>query len=556
MSSNLFALKRYLYKLGQQAPKLLMLAFGLLLLSSLTEGIGILILVPVVNFMSEPSQTLPNWLTVIPGFDLTSFSLQTILALFLCLLLMRAMLVYFRERVLTQVRLQTTDQLRKQLFEAMLFSDWSQRVNSEQHQELEQLTNGVNRVGMATFYILKLATTSIFLVVYGVVSIIIAPTALLIACIVGVIILLLFRRIFRQAAAFGVGLTNSNKQLYQRVMFFLNGMKTVKACAYEAEQLKSFEMTQQQLRENQQAYQNKTALQQLGFQMITASLLCVLVFVGFEVWQLGVAELVVLIVMFSRMMPMLSDLQSNAQRLLHMLPAYMDIEHAIQINRQAHESNGSGIVKFPQKRLALEGVSFAYQAGSPLLTKRNIEFPLHKITLLKGPSGQGKTTVIDILASLLTPTQGQVMLDDKPLDASERHSWRQQISYLSQEPFLFHGTIRENILWGEAGSDPEIYKILSQCCADFITRLPNRLDTLIGDGGIQLSGGQRQRLVLARALMRKRPLLILDEATNALDSDTERQIFLTLRQQCTAMTIVLVSHSEQAQAFADKTVSL
>jgi ABC-type transport system involved in cytochrome bd biosynthesis fused ATPase/permease subunit len=101
----------------------------------------------------------------------------------------------------------------------------------------------------------------ILLVVYAAVSILVAPLALLIACVVGAMVLLMFRRIFKQAAAFGMGLTNSNKQLYQRVMFFLNGMKTVKACAYEPQQLDAFVASQQELRENQQVYQHKTALQ-------------------------------------------------------------------------------------------------------------------------------------------------------------------------------------------------------------------------------------------------------------------------------------------------------
>ena len=556
MSSDFSTLKRYLYGLWKKVPRLLTIAFGLLLLSSLTEGVGILMLVPVVNVMSDPHQTLPLGLTSIPGFELEQFSLTTILPLFLVLLLIRASLVYFRERVLTQVRLQTTDELRKQLFESMLFSRWSQRVHSVQHQELEQLTNGVNRVGMATFYILKLATTLIFLAVYAAVSLFIAPLALLIACGVGALVLLLFRRVFRQAAEYGAGLSNSNKQLYQRVLFFLNGMKTVKACAYEVQQLSEFDISQGELRENQQAYQNKTALQQLGFQGVTASLLCVLVYVGVEVWHLGVAELVVLIVMFSRMMPMLSDLQSNTQRLLHMLPAYIDIEKAIQVNQQACESRDVAEVNFPTKQLVLENVSFGYEGRASLLEQLNIEFPLNKITLLRGASGKGKTTVIDILTSLLTPNRGAVCLDGNPLADNAHHSWRQKISYLSQEPFLFHGTIRDNILWGDNCSDSDIWQTLALCCGDFVASLPLQLDTLIGERGVQLSGGQRQRLVLARALVRKRPLLILDEATNALDSETERQIFKALREQSDFMTVVLVSHSEQAHEFADKTVWL
>ncbi|MDT3322216.1 ABC transporter ATP-binding protein [Shewanella sp. SP1S2-4] len=556
MPATLSSVKGYLASLWQTVPKLLLLAFGLLLLGSFTEGIGILMLVPVVNLMSDPSQTLPPWLASLPGVDRELISLKVILPFFLILLLTRSALVYWREMAMTQIRLHTTDELRKTLFESMLYSTWSQRINSQQHQELEQLTNGVNRVGMATFYILKMLTTVILLVVYAAVSILVAPLALLIACAVGAMVLLMFRRIFKQAVAFGMGLTNSNKQLYQRVMFFLNGMKTVKACAYEQQQLAAFVASQQELRENQQVYQHKTALQQLAFQGVSASLLCLLVYLGFEVWQLGVAELIVLIVMFSRMMPMLSDLQGNAQRLLHMLPAFDDIEHAIANNRQGYEADQASQITFPQASLALDNVSFAYQGREPLLKNRTIEFPLNKITLLKGPSGQGKTTVIDILATLLTPSEGAVMLDGVPLSVSAHHSWRRQISYLSQEPFLFDGSIRDNILWGEDYSDDEIWQTLQLCCADFVANLPLKLDTAVGERGVQLSGGQRQRLVLARALIRKRPLLILDEATNALDSETEKQIFLTLQQQRHVMTIVLVSHSEQAEAFADKSISL
>ncbi|WP_293633483.1 ABC transporter ATP-binding protein [Shewanella sp. CG12_big_fil_rev_8_21_14_0_65_47_15] len=556
MPATLSSVRAYLASLWQTVPKLLLLAFGLLLLGSFTEGIGILMLVPVVNLMSDPSQTLPPWLASLPGVDRELISLKVILPFFLILLLTRSALVYWREMAMTQIRLHTTDELRKTLFESMLYSTWSQRINSQQHQELEQLTNGVNRVGMATFYILKMLTTVILLVVYAAVSILIAPLALLIACAVGAMVLLMFRRIFKQAAAFGMGLTNSNKQLYQRVMFFLNGMKTVKACAYEPQQLDAFVLSQQELRENQQAYQHKTALQQLAFQGVSATLLCLLVYLGFEVWQLGVAELIVLIVMFSRMMPMLSDLQGNAQRLLHMLSAFDDIEHAIASNRQGYEANQSSQIAFPQASLAFDNVSFAYPGREPLLKNRTIEFPLNKITLLKGPSGQGKTTIIDILATLLTPSEGAVMLDGVPLGVSAHHSWRQQISYLSQEPFLFDGSIRDNILWGEYYSDDEIWQTLQLCCAAFVADLPLKLDTAVGERGVQLSGGQRQRLVLARALIRKRPLLILDEATNALDSETEKQIFLTLQQQRHVMTIVLVSHSEQAEAFADKSISL
>ncbi|MEZ9822910.1 ATP-binding cassette domain-containing protein [Shewanella sp. 10N.286.45.A1] len=551
---NLRLIYGYLVNLWKQAPRLLLIAFGLLLLSSITEGIGILMLIPIINVMSDQAGSLPSWLANIKGIE--SLPLLWVLVVFLLLLLSRAVLIFFRERVMNRIRLQTTDALRSQLFKSFLYADWTSRLSSAKHQELEQLTNGVNRVGMTTFYILKLAIVITMFSAYVVVSVLVAPMALILTSVVGILLLFIFRRVFTLATQFGKGLTNNNQQLYQRVLFFLNGMKSVKAGAYEVEQLQTFEDSQYDLRNNQQTYHKATTLRVLGVQSVSAFLICTLVYLGLHFWQFGITELAVFVVIFSRMMPMFNEMQSNVQQLLHMLPAYNDIKLTIDSNLQSSEQGANAEVVFPKRSLTLDTVSFSYPQRSVTLDKLSVTFPLNQITLVSGPSGKGKTTVIDILASILVPSGGSLLLDGKPLRLAQRRTWRQQISYLSQESFLFNGSVRDNLLFGESATDSEIWRVLNLCQADFVAELPRQLDSAIGEGGGQLSGGQRQRLVLARALLRKRSLLILDEAMNALDADNERKILRVLQQLRPEMTIVMVSHSEQALDFADCVVRL
>jgi ATP-binding cassette subfamily C protein len=510
-------------------------------------------LIPIINMMTEQSSLPTSWLAKVN--ETLSLSLLAVLIMFFLLLLIRAILVYLRERVMLQLRLQTTDSLRKQLFESLLFANWSSSRQTSNHQALEQLTHGVNRVGMTTFFVLKLMTLLALFLAYAAVSISVAPTALLLTGVFGVLLLVVFRKIFTLALQFGSGLTSSNQKLYQQVMLFLDGMKSVKACAHESYQLDAFERSQQALRDNQQHYQNAITLRQLIIQSLSALVVCALVYVGIQFWQFGVAELAILVVMFSRMMPMFNEFQNNVQQLLHMLPAFTEIKNTIIKNNSASEHTTFSPVSFPVHHLALDQVSFRY-GDVEVINNVSVTFPLNQITLLAGPSGQGKTTLIDILASLLEPNEGKLLLDGHHLTPGQHIAWRQHISYLTQDAFLFKGTIRDNVLFGEQANDDDIWHALTLCQAHFVKRFPQQLDTTVGDSGHGLSGGEKQRIVLARALLRKRPLLILDEATNALDSNTELHIFELLQQLTCSTTIVLVSHSEQAHRFADNVVTL
>jgi len=179
--------------------------------------------------------------------------------------------------------------------------------------------------------------------------------------------------------------------------------------------------------------------------------------------------------------------------------------------------------------------------------------PKGSFTAFVGESGSGKTTTADILLKLLAPDSGEIYIDSIPLRNYEVSSLLDRIGYVQQESFLFNASIRDNLVWSSPNaSNSELWDALRLSNIDqFVSMLPNKLDTFVGDRGVALSGGQRQRIALARALLKKPDILILDEATSALDSDSERLIMESVDAIAPYTTIVVIAHRLSTIARAD-----
>jgi ATP-binding cassette subfamily C protein len=204
-------------------------------------------------------------------------------------------------------------------------------------------------------------------------------------------------------------------------------------------------------------------------------------------------------------------------------------------------------------------VTYRYPgAESPALRDVTLSIPAGRVTALVGSSGAGKSTLADLLLLLLTPERGALVVDGVPLAADRRDEWRASVGYVPQETHLFHDTIRENVRWVAPGaSDADVLDALRMAGASaLLSRLPNGLDTRIGDRGTLLSGGERQRLALARALLRRPRLLVLDEATSALDPESERSIRQTIASLTPAVTVLTITHRLTTARQADHVVVL
>jgi len=216
------------------------------------------------------------------------------------------------------------------------------------------------------------------------------------------------------------------------------------------------------------------------------------------------------------------------------------------IDSPASEPDDSGkpALALAAGRVELRDVSFAYRTEETVLDHMSFIAEPGKVTALVGPSGGGKSTVLALLLRLYEANAGQILIDEQNIGEVSRHSLRSQIAYVGQDVFLFRGTIRENIAFGrpDATEDDVVAAATAACAHDFITGFPLGYDTPVGEHGTQLSGGQRQRVAIARALLKNSPLILLDEATAALDSESERQVQEAIDHLCQNRTTIVIAH--------------
>lgn len=231
-------------------------------------------------------------------------------------------------------------------------------------------------------------------------------------------------------------------------------------------------------------------------------------------------------------------------------------ERMIEILAEEEEDTVTGKqIENAHLPIQLDRVSFGYKPDQLILKEVSAVIEAGKVTAIVGPSGGGKTTLFKLLERFYSPTAGSIRLGDEPIDTYSLESWREHIGYVSQESPLMSGTIRENICYGleRDVTDAEIEKAAEMAYAlNFIKELPNQFDTEVGERGIMLSGGQRQRIAIARALLRNPSILMLDEATSSLDSQSEKSVQQALEVLMEGRTTIVIAHRLSTVVDADQ----
>ncbi len=285
----------------------------------------------------------------------------------------------------------------------------------------------------------------------------------------------------------------------------------------------------------------------LIYQIIAVVLISVFLIFAVNVVNVPLANLLVLVLIFGRLVPSSSGLIQGWQQIRNMLPAFAAVK---QFNEAAIDQQEVMIQERSESipletAITFRDVSFRYR-GKDAYVLRNASFdiPAKKTTVIVGPSGSGKTTLADLLIGLLNPESGRIFVDDQLVNDKIIPQWRQSVGYVPQDPFLFHDTIRFNLLWAKpAATEVDMWKSLEQASAnEFVKNLPQGLDTIVGDRGLSLSGGERQRIVLARTLLSSPSILLLDEATSALDIESEERILAAIDLLHKKMSVVIITH--------------
>ena len=336
----------------------------------------------------------------------------------------------------------------------------------------------------------------------------------------------------------------------------ISGVRQIKAYAAEADEHTRFNRFSDQLRIATLRMMKWWALYSPGMSFLRMTgYVLVLAFGGGAVMrgELTIGDFAKFLLFLSLFYEPIDRLNSLNQMVLSGRAA---ADRVFEILDSEEEPNSTGGVPLPSKiagHVRFEKVSFSYQA-QPTLHGVTLDAPAGQTIALVGSTGAGKTTALSLLARFYEATSGVITIDGIDIGTLAKSSLREHLAYVTQEPFLFNGTVRENLLLAKRGAtDADLWSALEAAhAAGFVGELPGTLDTNVGERGVKLSGGEKQRLSIARALLKNAPILLLDEATASVDSETERQIQDALDRLMENRTAFVIAHRLSTIQNADR----
>ena len=386
-----------------------------------------------------------------------------------------------------------------------------------------------------------------------------SPPVTALVCVMGACMLAIFMPLRKKSRAYGDEMIRISREFYGELQNQLASVKEVRAYGVEREHAARFEEISASFKTARMKYVRQCSVPGVVYSLAAAVMIALVYLVCTLGLKVETDRLVVLVYIFARLWPIFSGFQGRIQGIHSCLPAYEKLNEALRELQPEADTAETDADFSLWNEIRFDDVHFAYR-DSDEETLRGVSFSLkrgEKLALL-GRNGAGKTTAVNLLLGFLLPRAGAIRVDGTTLEAANIRAWRAQVGYVPQDPLILNASVRENLTRFHPGaSEDELIAALKRAMAwGFVSRLPDGLNTALGDRGIRLSGGERQRIVLARVLLGHPSLIVLDEATTALDYESETAFHDVIASLGEDAAVVLIAHHGSTVAMADRAVVL
>lgn len=533
------------------------IVLGAFLCAGLAEMLGIGALLPVLSIVSgdgpsESASALERGMQSFFSAAGIKPDFVTLLGVVVAAMIVKSAVIFATVTHVGYAAAKMADDMRVRLIRALMAAQWKYYTSLPAGKIANIMATEAQRVGMCYTLTGKTLASVIQVAVYLAAAFMVSWQISLMAMGAGLVLAVMLRGLVRMAGHAGDDFTSSMNTMMTRLTEALGGVKPIKAMGLGDRYAGLMEGDTKNVMKSMKAQVLAAQFLQGAQDPMAIITGAVIMYVSFTIFHVPLHELMLLGLLFLRLMTSVNLVQGYYQKAVLNESALWEMQAAIAEAEGAREVlPGSEKVRLNQG-IKFDQVTLAHD-GREIISGFSAEIPARKITVVFGPSGVGKTTLVDSILGLNRPAAGEIFIDGVSLKDADFSFWRARVGYVPQDTFLFHDTILNNITLGDPaiGEGAAVAALKEAAAWDFVQTQPQGIHTVVGERGGKLSGGQRQRIALARALVRKPDLLVLDEATTGLDRESEQAILNTLKKISRHTTIVKISHNPAFLDFAD-----
>jgi subfamily B ATP-binding cassette protein MsbA len=534
-------------------------------LSSFFEGLGISLFMPLLQSLSQTdSQTASSnfFVDILNRIFINISTNNRFIIIALCILasiVLKNCLVYSNTILFGWLNSRIGHRLRSGIFNQFLTVTYSFLEGHDSGKLINTLASETWRNGQALSTLVSLIITICTITVYVFILLLISWQLTLTVSFLMVLISLVIQLVTRSVKTLGEQAVEANSALGNRMWEGLAGMKVIRSFGRESYEQERFDVISKTVRKTFLKLDMLSgAVGPISEVLSAVLLLCILVIALLQD-RSSLPTLLIFIFILYRLQPQVKQLDSARVGLIALTSSVQDVTYFLDHSDKPYIRSGHIDFKTLEQGIYFESVNFSYNPlEKPALQNISMCIPKGKTTAIVGPSGAGKSTLIGLICRFYDLTSGEIYVDRSSLQELNLTDWRNQIAIVSQDVYMFSTTVLENIAYGRLdATEKEIIEAAKLANAhDFIMQLPEGYNTKVGDRGVRLSGGQRQRIALARAIVRNPQILILDEATNALDTISEHLIQEALNTLSQNRTVIVIAHRLSTIEQADQIIVL